>query len=90
MKKILILVLFAAIVPSFLVITVVVSLLCFCFSDKIEQIIEHFEQRGQLAHDRGGALDVEEGGGGHGADGRSEHGGGNGDGEEGRGGHGGD
>ncbi|XP_030970382.1 glycine-rich cell wall structural protein 1.8-like [Quercus lobata] len=58
--------------------------------NKIEQIIEHFEQRGQLAHDRGGALDVEEGAGGHGGDGRSEHGGGNGDGEEGRGGHGGD
>ena len=74
MKKILILVLFAAIVPSFLVITVVVSLLCFCFSDKLEHIIEHFEQRGQVAHDRGGALDVEEGGGGHGGDGRSEHG----------------
>ena len=90
MNKILVFVLFAAIVPGFLVITVAVSLLFFCFRDKVEQIIEHFEQRGRLAQDRGGAHDVEEGGGGHGGDGRSEHGGGNGDGEEGGGGHGGD
>nr|POF24167.1 hypothetical protein CFP56_06250 [Quercus suber] len=59
----------------------------------------YFPKNDQLAHDGGGALDVEEGGGGHrgdestgsnGGDGRSEHGGGNGDVEEGRGGHGGD
>ena len=68
MNKILVFVLFAAIVPGFLVITVAVSLLFFCFRDKVEQIIEHFEQRGRLAQDRGGAHDVEEGGGGHGGD----------------------
>ena len=55
MNKILIIVAFAAIVPGFLLITLVVSLLCCCYHDK-------FTQNDQLAHDRGGALDVEEGG----------------------------
>ena len=93
----------AAMLPSLLVITVAVSLLCYCYRDKVEQIIEHIKERDQLAYDRGGALDVEEGGVGHGGDesnghggsgsdgrdGRSAHGEGSGDGEEGRGAHGG-
>ena len=91
-NNILIIVGFAVIVPGFLLITLIVSLLCYCYHNK-------FTKNDQLAHDGGGSLDVEEGGGGHGGDesndsnggdGRSEHGGGNGDVEEGRGGHGGD
>ena len=61
MNNILIIVGFAAIVLGFLLITLVVSLLCCCYHNK-------FTQNDQLAYDRGGALDVEEGGGGHGGD----------------------
>ena len=104
MNKILQSVLVATILRSLLVIIVAVSLLFYCYSDKLEQIIEYIKERDQLSYDRGGALDVEEGGVGHGGDesnghggsgsdgrdGRSAHGEGNGDGEEGRGAHGGD
>ena len=51
MNKILFIVLYSLMLPGLLVITVAVSLLCFCYKDRIEQIIEHIKKRDQLAHD---------------------------------------